>query len=155
MFHIWNTLVRPLLEYGAEIWGFKKWEEAEILHRDYGRFLLGHQRYSSKAAIYGDLGWITLESRRDMIHLRYWRKLTLMKNTRLTKRIYKEDILSFKQNSWALQIKQVLYKYDLQTEWLGQSSDLSKTQWDSKIDTLVRDKFINNWKLDCAKNKKL
>ena len=49
----------------------------------------------------------------------------------------------------------MLYKYDLQTEWLGQSSDLSKTQWDSNIDTLVRDNFIKNWKLDCATNKKL
>ena len=30
----WNTLVRPILEYRAEIWGFGDWTEAEVLHRD-------------------------------------------------------------------------------------------------------------------------
>ena len=25
---IWNMLVKPLLEYGAEIWGTEKWEDA-------------------------------------------------------------------------------------------------------------------------------
>ena len=31
---IWETLVRPILEYGAEICGEAEWEEAEKLQRD-------------------------------------------------------------------------------------------------------------------------
>ena len=55
MSDIWNSLVRPILEYGAEIWGFKRRPAAETLHRSFGRFLLGHRRNSSNGAVYGDL----------------------------------------------------------------------------------------------------
>ena len=30
---IWKTLVRPILEFAAEVWGEKNWEEAEKLQR--------------------------------------------------------------------------------------------------------------------------
>ena len=30
---VWNALVRPVLEYGAVIWGDVKWEEAEAVQR--------------------------------------------------------------------------------------------------------------------------
>ena len=76
MCKIWDSLVRPILEYGSEIWGFKEWPEAEILHRNYGRFLLGHYRNSTKGSIYGDLGWIDMHTRSNIIKLRYWKKMT-------------------------------------------------------------------------------
>ena len=37
---IWMTLVRPILEYGAEVWGGEKWEEAEKLQREMGKRIL-------------------------------------------------------------------------------------------------------------------
>jgi len=39
---IWQALVRPIMEYAAEIWGEGNWEKAEILQREMGRNLLGH-----------------------------------------------------------------------------------------------------------------
>jgi hypothetical protein len=36
-----EVLVRPLLEYGAEIWGEKKWKEGEMLQMEMGRKVLG------------------------------------------------------------------------------------------------------------------
>ena len=30
---VWNALVRPVLEYGAVIWGDVQWEEAEVVQR--------------------------------------------------------------------------------------------------------------------------
>src|SRR3569623_1322897 len=32
--NLWETLVRPVLEYGAEVWGGGAWEEAEKLQRE-------------------------------------------------------------------------------------------------------------------------
>ena len=42
---VWNALVRPVLEYGAVIWGDVKWEEAEAVQREMGKMIL---RCSSK-----------------------------------------------------------------------------------------------------------
>jgi len=37
----WDVLIRPLLEYGAEIWGEKNWKEGENLQIEMGRKVLG------------------------------------------------------------------------------------------------------------------
>ena len=38
---VWITLVRPILEYGAEILGAGEWEEAEKLQREMAKRILG------------------------------------------------------------------------------------------------------------------
>ena len=37
----WETLVRPVLEYGAEIWGGSEWVEADRVQHEMGRKILG------------------------------------------------------------------------------------------------------------------
>ena len=39
----------------------------------------------------GELGWGTLKGRRDEMRLRYWGKITQMKNERIPKIIYRES----------------------------------------------------------------
>ena len=72
---VWNALVRPVLEYGAVIWGDVKWEEAERVQREMGKMIL---RCSSKMAnevVLGELGWWPLKARRDLLRLKFWGKI--------------------------------------------------------------------------------
>ena len=71
----WQALVRPVLEYGAIVWGDVKWEQAERVQREMGKMIL---RCSSKMAnevVLGELGWWTLKGRRDFLTLNYWGKI--------------------------------------------------------------------------------
>src|SRR3954463_10606080 len=71
----WQALVRPVLEYGAIVWGDVKWEQAERVQREMGKMVL---RCSSKMAnevVLGELGWWTLKGRRDFLILNYWGKI--------------------------------------------------------------------------------
>ena len=71
----WQALVRPVLEYGAVVWGDVKWEQAEQVQREMGKIIL---RCSSKMAnevVLGELGWWTLKGRRDFLTLNYWGKI--------------------------------------------------------------------------------
>ena len=43
----WEVLVRPVLEYGCEIWGAGRWGEVERLQNSMGRKILGVQRKAS------------------------------------------------------------------------------------------------------------
>ena len=36
----WQGLVRPVLEYGAEITGYEKWKEGEFIQNEVGRRIL-------------------------------------------------------------------------------------------------------------------
>ena len=79
---LWTALVRPILEYGAEVWGFKKWEGAEKIQKRMGRFILGHRWNSSIDAMKGELEWWSLQERRDLLRMKYWGKIMLMKKER-------------------------------------------------------------------------
>ena len=86
----WEVLVRPVLEYGCEIWGAGRWEEVERLQNSMGRRILGVNRKTSGAAVRGELGWWRMEARRDLARLRFWGKLVRMDRSRIVKRIYVE-----------------------------------------------------------------
>ena len=52
----WQVLVRQVLEYGAEIWGEKKWKQGEDLQLEMGRRLLGASKMTTKEVIQRELG---------------------------------------------------------------------------------------------------
>ena len=101
------------MEYGTEIWGFQKWAETDILHRSFGRFLLGHKKQSSNATVYGDLGLTDLGTRREKIQIRYWRKLTAMKDSRTCKVVFEDDMKHMGSNLWSMKMKAVMEKNGL------------------------------------------
>lgn len=60
--NMWKALVRPNLEYGAELWGFGNWEEAEVIQRSVARKIL-RCKQAVNAGVCGELGLWTMESR--------------------------------------------------------------------------------------------
>ena len=83
----WKALIRPVLEYGAEVIQYSKnasgsWPEADQIQMQMGRRILGCHPRTANAAVKGDLGWQSLKARRDMLRLRYWGKLVSMNSKR-------------------------------------------------------------------------
>jgi hypothetical protein len=79
----WTMVIRPLLEYGAELWGDEQWDDAEQLQLDVAKRILRCSRYTTNEAVLGELGWWSLKARRDELRLRYWIRLQMMKADRL------------------------------------------------------------------------
>ena len=76
----WQVLVRPVLEYGAEIWGEKKWKQREDLQLELGRKMLGVSKMTTKEVIQGELGLEKVSSRRILLRLRFWSKIVTQIN---------------------------------------------------------------------------
>jgi hypothetical protein len=89
---VWKALVRPKVEYGAEIWGGGDWEEGEKLQRNMGKRILGLKESPTNEAVRGELGWWSLKARRDMMRLRFWRKILKMGQERLPKKVYEWEL---------------------------------------------------------------
>ena len=138
----WEGLVRPLLEYGVEIWGSLKWNEAETLQRKMGRYILGHWYNSNNGVVMNELGWMPLKDRRDMLRLRYWRKLLNMDNRRKVKQVYEADRKSSKK-VWAEYTKELLYSLDLAKEWDTQHIEGSELQWNELLLEKFRERGSN------------
>jgi len=54
---VWNALVRPVVEYGAVIWGDVQWEEAEVVQREMGKMILRCSSLMANEVVLGELGW--------------------------------------------------------------------------------------------------
>ena len=85
----WEVLVRPILEYGAEIWGEKNWVKAELLQLEMGRMVLGVSRMTTKEVIQGELGLGKTRSRRILLRIKFWNKIINMNKERLVYKVYR------------------------------------------------------------------
>jgi hypothetical protein len=118
---IWQGLVRPVLEYGAEVWPMEagNWEEADRLQRKMARRILGCQKNTPDEALRGELGWWTLKARRTMLRLRYWWKLANMGEDRLVRRVYIHSLNRSRQGNpnWCSVTESLMTGLGLETEW--------------------------------------
>ena len=97
-----------------------------------GRYILGHWYKSNNGVVMNELGWMPLKDRRDMLRLRYWRKLLNMDNRRKVKQVYEADRKSSKK-VWAEYTKELLYSLDLAKEWDTQHIEGSELQWNELL----------------------
>ena len=86
----WEVLVRPIMEYGAEIWGEMRWKEGEELQMEMGRRVLGVSRMTTREVIQGELGLGKVISRRTLLRLKFWYKIIKMSKHRLVYKVYRE-----------------------------------------------------------------
>ena len=75
-------------------------------------FFLGVHRFTPNPAIQGDMGWTTPHYRTLYNMLRYWNKLILMNDNRLTKKIFLWDYSRNTQN-WCGELKQIFQMINL------------------------------------------
>ena len=144
---LWKALVRPILEYAAEIWGEKDWKEAEILQRTMAKRILGMKERTTNEAVLGELGWWPLKARRDMIRLRYWHKLLKMDKNRLPRMIYdwgKDN--SDNNNSWIAYTKRLLENLKLNEYWLKQKITITTAEWNKIIHVKIQDREQKEWR---------
>ena len=76
LLYLFDTLVRPITEYGCEVWASDKAEEMEKVHKRFCKFALGLPTSACNAAVYGDLGRCPLENRRKIAMVKYWLRIS-------------------------------------------------------------------------------
>jgi hypothetical protein len=156
----WEVLVRPVLEYGCEIWGGGRWEEVERLQNALGRRILGVSRMTSRAAVRGELGWWRMEARRDLARLRFWGKLVLMDESRIVKRIYKERRRMMyagrggDSGNWLQYTRKLLVELGLEGEWNREEVG-TRQQWGEKITTAIAKREEKLWREEVVSKPKL
>ena len=72
---MWTTLVLPILDHGAVVWGQGEWAAADQLQAEAAAVILHTLPGTSTAALRGELGWHRLRARRDRLAVKYWSAL--------------------------------------------------------------------------------
>ena len=117
--NLWEGMIRSQMEYGCEIWGSNAWMDGDQIQHDMARRILRCSSQTAIAAMMGDLGWWSLQARRDQRRLIYWGNLVMMPADRLTKIVYlkRREVFQHLPSSWCQQTKQLLNVLGLSEYW--------------------------------------
>jgi hypothetical protein len=149
---IWKALVRPTMEAAAEVMGEGKWAEAEAIQLRMGRKILRCSRSTNREAVLGELGWWSMEARRDMLRLLFWRRLVIMSEARVTKKIFRQGKQGYAQGKdgvrkgWGVDTKRVFEKYGIGERFDSEEVCKTKQEWKELIKGIIHGFEESRWR---------
>ncbi len=155
IFKLFDTMVTPVLCYGAEIWGYEFSEQIESVQTSFCKSFLGLFRTVNDSMALGDCGRYPLCTTYFSKCISYWCRLIQMPNHRYPRNCY----LMLKAHddmgrvNWASNVRNLLYKYGFGFVWISQDVgditmflyqfkqriiDCCKQTWHSDVDTSAK-----------------
>ena len=149
---LFNSLVRPILTYGSEIWGYNCVNIIESLHLEFCKYVLHMKKSTPSCFVYGESGHYPLSIHVDSRMITFWHKLFLDSEGKMSSNILKTLYECFNFNiyksEWLTKIKNTLDNCGLSFVWENPKS--VSTNWlKNKINTNLKDTFIQQWILQC------
>ena len=143
-----NSYICPILDYGAEIWGYCNSNKSESVQNKAIRVFLGVHKFASIDFLNGDMGWYPGKIRKKLSMLRFWNRLINMEDNRLTKQIFEDEYLN--NGFWCTKIYEILKEIDS-----GQVYE-NKTTCDIKIcENKLQENYVKLWEKQILKKPKL
>lgn len=141
--NLWEIVVRPVLEYAAEL-GKVRWGEAERLQLMAGRMCLGVGRAVANEVVSGELGWWSVEGRRRYLRLVYWAKVVRGGDS-IVRAVYKEGReRKGGVKGWCEETKRVLEEVGLGWVWENEEVGEEK-EWKRVVRRAVGEYEEREW----------
>ena len=145
---LFDKLIRPILNYSAEVWGFTNSMIIERVHLQFCKRLLGVKQCTQNDFIYGDLGRTSLLVDRHLRIIKYWLKICYTNERKYIRKIY--DILltdlTLRPNkvNWVFLVRDLLSQLGFHYVWLQQGVG-NEHAFLSEVRQRLNDNFIQNW----------
>ena len=151
-----EKMVKPVITYGAEIWGFNMHKCVEDVQVKYGRFMLGLPSSAPRASILGDCGFTPIHVDCILKAVKYWLRLIKLEPTSLCKSaylmLYELDLAGRK--TWAGEVRRLLLRLGFDEAWEAQqigNENVFLSELKSKLLTIA----YENWEENVISNNRL
>ena len=143
-------MVKPILLYGCEIWGFGNLDIVERVQLKFLKHILCLKKNTSNIIVYGETGTkpLSIEIKARMIS--FWAKLIVTNYKKLTTEIYAVALSNFKNShsnfnfKWITCIKDIFIECGMANIWM--SHEFPNVNWLVKsVKQKLSDIFINQW----------
>ncbi len=110
---LFDMMVKPILCYGGEVWGYEYCNQIETVHANFCKTFLGLSRHINNSMALGECGGLPLCSTYYVRCIKYWCRLLHMESHRYPSNAY----LMLKQHddigriNWATHVKTLLHRY--------------------------------------------
>ena len=145
MFHLFETLILPILTYGSDVWGSNK-STLTILDRVFLRFIrctLGIECTTSNIIVLGECGRMPPSVMCTINTLCFFNRLNCMDDDSLVKQVYMElqRLTEHGFDTWVSSLRKLADSYQLNAY-----VDPNKFRQECKIK--VRSRFVDQWTAD-------
>ena len=150
MCNLFDSLVKSILNYGCEIWGFNTAESVERVHRKFCKWVLKVKQSTNSHSVYGELGRFPLFIERQIRCVKYWFRLLNEKSDNcILTTVYRNMLAVTEANAdsrnWVLNIKNVLQMSGFPDVWLYPTS-VNIPVFLPVLRNRLRDVYITEWK---------
>lgn len=140
---LYENCVAPILDYSSGIWGYKTFSKIESLQNRAQRIFLGVHRFAPALGVEGDMGWLLRTNQRRLKMLQFWNRLVKMRDTRLTKKVFRWEYSNGRHN-WCSEVLDIFRKLNLEFIYENfmmcdirraeeQLRDLENTEWKESV----------------------
>ena len=104
---LFDTMVTPILLYGAEVWGVYNYKEIDKLHLRFCKYILDVRQSTPSNAIYGELGRLPLSTIAKERALKFWIKIKNDVDS-LGYKMYIDSCNNIRGPSWAKRANSII-----------------------------------------------
>ena len=145
---LFDKLVRPILFYGAEVWGFLKANQIERIHTLFCKRTLGVKSSTQNDFIYGELGRQDLYSSRLVSIIKYWLRIMSSDSNKYVLVMYKTMLrdleLHPQKPNWASSVRDTLGRLGFFHDWEAQGVG-DNGSFISLFKQRCKDIFVQEW----------
>ena len=145
---LFDKLIKPILNYGAEVWGLSQAMPIERVHLQFCKKLLGVKQCTQNDFIYGELGRTSLTVESHLRIIKFWTKVCMSHDNKYVKHVYnllKEDSQLYPNRvNWASLVRDLLNNLGRHYAWTEQGVG-NINAFMSLVRQRLTDHFIQNW----------
>ena len=110
---LYNSMVVPISDYFAGIWGIRKFEQSDKLQNRAICFFLGLGPKTPICAMQGDMGWTSPSCRHIIKIVKLWNRIIKMEQSRLPFKLLKN--LIHNNGGWIKKIRSLSEDFNINT----------------------------------------
>ena len=158
-------MVKPILCYASQIWGYEYCELIVSVHINFCKKLLGLNSSVNNCMVLGECGRYPLSVTYQLNCIKYWCKIIHMEDKRYPKQCYNmlKSLDNMGRITWASKIKNLLFESGFGIVWINQNvgdvnqflskfqqhlKDCAQQNWTAKVNNSSRCQFYKHFKSD-------
>jgi hypothetical protein len=143
---LFDTMVWPVINYGAAIWGTRTFSCIDSIVNRAMRFYLGTGKYTPNAAVIGDMGWDPALVRQLSTACAFWSRMFNMDVARTNKKVFKfcAGKAAHTCKNWIYRIIEMLKSYNLDN-FTAIENYICKKNLVNSIKIAALDRFKGQW----------
>ena len=146
---LFDTLVKPVVLYGAEVWGCENCDIVNKVKLRFCKYILHAHKSTCSNMVYGELGETPLHIDIKCKIILYWARVINSKENKLSKmiysliyKLYEKDLF---HSTWIRSVKNTLDSAGFSGIWTNQSLPKSPDHFNTILKLRLHDQFIQNW----------